>query len=70
MSFYLPGPPLIAALVTATVGLLSWGFWRYRKNRQSSAHIEWLDMILIGFAALSVVTLLILWISLSFRVIP
>lgn len=71
MSFYLPGPSLIAALVTSAVGLVSWGFWRYRKTRQSSSvHIEWLDMILGGFVALSVVTLLILWVSLCYRVIP
>lgn len=71
MSFYLPGPSLIVALVTSTVGLVSWGFWRYRKTRQSSSvRIEWLDMILGGFIALSVVTLLILWVSLCYRVIP
>ena len=70
MSFYLPGTPLIATLVTTIIGLLSWGFWRYQKNSQSSVRIEWLDLILVGFAALFIVILVILWISLFYRLIP
>lgn len=46
-------PLLISILVLALLGLMSWGFWRYRSYQNDDALMGSYDQMLIGLLILS-----------------
>jgi hypothetical protein len=65
-----PGPMLIALLVVFLLGLLSWGFWRYRIALKTRARFEWNDDVLLGFLLFVSFTLGIVLTYFSFLAVP
>jgi len=70
MSVIHPGLQLLSVLITLLLGLLIWGFWRYREYQKKDVIIAWDDAVLIGFLLFAAFVLGVFWTYFSFRFVP
>jgi len=66
MSVIHPGLQLLSVLITLLLGLLIWGFWRYREYQKKDVIIAWDDAVLIGFLLFAAFVLGVFWTYFSF----